>query len=43
MALTKPSDETLDIGKDVLFPTEHIERIIAKAKQGGRHLAGARL
>jgi hypothetical protein len=35
VALSKPSAQTLDLGKDILFPTEHIERIIAKAKQGG--------
>ncbi|MBV8664637.1 MAG: cell envelope integrity EipB family protein, partial [Hyphomicrobiales bacterium] len=34
VALTKPSKETVNIGHDVLFPTEHIEHIIAKAKQG---------
>lgn len=35
VALSKPSAETLNLGKDILFPTEHIERIIAKAKSGG--------
>lgn len=35
VALSKPNAETMDIGKDILFPTEHIERIIAQAKQGG--------
>ncbi len=38
VALTKPSAETLDIGQDVLFPTQHIEHIIAKAKQGAETL-----
>jgi hypothetical protein len=33
--LTKPAAEKIDIGNDVLFPTQHIERIIAKARQGG--------
>jgi hypothetical protein len=33
--LTKPAKETLEIDKDVLFPTQHIEHIIAKAKEGG--------
>lgn len=33
--LTKPAKERVEIGKDVLFPTQHIERIIAKAKDGG--------
>ncbi len=35
VALSKPSAETLNLGKDILFPTEHIARIIAKAKEGG--------
>ena len=35
VALSKPSTDALKLGKDVLFPTEHIERIIAQAKQGG--------
>jgi hypothetical protein len=35
VALSKPSADTLRLGADVLFPTEHIERIIAQAKQGG--------
>ncbi len=35
VALSKPSSETMNIGKDVLFPTEHVERIIARAKEGG--------
>jgi len=35
VALTKPAFETMNLGKDILFPTEHIERIIAQAKQGG--------
>jgi hypothetical protein len=33
--LEKPNKEKVDIGKDVLFPTQHIEHIIAKAKEGG--------
>lgn len=33
--LAKPTKEKLDIGKDIYFPTQHIERIIAKAKDGG--------
>ncbi len=33
--ITKPTPESLEIGGDVLFPTQHIERIIAKAKEGG--------
>ncbi len=35
VALSKPSADTLRLGTGVLFPTEHIERIIAEAKQGG--------
>lgn len=35
VALSKPSSENMNLGKDILFPTEHIERIIAQAKQGG--------
>jgi envelope integrity protein B len=35
VALSKPSAATMDIGKDILFPTEHVERIIARAKDGG--------
>ena len=35
VALTKPDAATIDIGKDILFPTEHIERILAQAKTGG--------
>ena len=35
VALSKPNAETMDIGRDILFPTEHIERIIAHAKDGG--------
>ena len=35
VALTKQDPATIDIGKSVLFPTEHIERIIAQAKAGG--------
>jgi hypothetical protein len=39
IALSKPSTATLDLGKDILFPTEHIERIIARAKDGGGPMA----
>src|SRR5271167_5001384 len=31
--LTKPTKESLKIGNDILFPTQHIEHIIAKAKE----------
>ncbi len=35
MVLTKPKAQTLDFGHDVLFPTQHIERLIEAAKEGG--------
>ena len=35
VVLTKPSPKTLDFGHDVLFPTQHIERLIEAAKHGG--------
>jgi EipB-like len=33
--LTKPLAKSLDFGRDVLFPTQHIERLIDAAKHGG--------
>ena len=36
--LIKPGKEKVEIGRDILFPTQHIERIIATAKSGGRVL-----
>ncbi|HME83208.1 MAG TPA: cell envelope integrity EipB family protein [Roseiarcus sp.] len=33
--LTKPSPKAIDFGHDVLFPTQHIERLIEAAKKGG--------
>jgi hypothetical protein len=33
--LTKPQAKSLDFGRDVLFPTQHIERLIEAAKHGG--------
>ena len=33
--LTKPQAKSLDFGRDVLFPTQHIERLIDAAKHGG--------
>jgi hypothetical protein len=33
--LTKPKAQTLDFGREVLFPTQHIERLIEAAKNGG--------
>ena len=33
--LTKPQAKSLDFGHDVLFPTQHIERLIEAAKHGG--------
>ena len=35
VVLTKPSPKTLDFGHNVLFPTQHIERLIEAAKHGG--------
>jgi hypothetical protein len=32
--LTKPADKNLDLKTDVVFPTEHVRRIIAAAKSG---------
>lgn len=32
--LTKPAARTIDFGHDVLFPTQHIEHLIAAAKNG---------
>jgi hypothetical protein len=36
--LVKPGKEKVDIGRDILFPTQHIEHIIATALEGGRVL-----
>jgi len=33
--LTKPQAKSLDFGRDVLFPTQHIEHLIDAAKHGG--------
>jgi hypothetical protein len=33
--LTKPKAQTLDFGREVLFPTQHIEHLIDAAKHGG--------
>ncbi|HZZ60811.1 MAG TPA: cell envelope integrity EipB family protein [Roseiarcus sp.] len=35
VVLTKPAPKTLDFGHDVLFPTQHIEKLIEAAKHGG--------
>jgi hypothetical protein len=32
--LTKPQAKSLDFGRDVLFPTQHIERLIDSARRG---------
>lgn len=37
VALTKPKDEKIVLGRDVLFPTEHLKYILAAAKMG-RHI-----
>ena len=33
--LTEPSATTIDFGRDVLFPTQHVERLIKAAESGG--------
>ncbi len=33
--LTQPDAKTIDFGRDVLFPTQHVERLIEAAKDGG--------
>jgi hypothetical protein len=33
--LTKPAPKALDFGHNVLFPTQHVERLIEAARQGG--------
>jgi hypothetical protein len=35
VVLTKPQAQTLNFGHEVLFPTQHIERLIEAAKRGG--------
>jgi hypothetical protein len=42
VVLTKPSPRTLDFGRQVLFPTQHIERLIEAAKHGD-HVLQARV
>ena len=34
--LTKPSSKSIDFGHDVLFPTQHIERLIEAGRKGER-------
>lgn len=33
--LTKPAAKAIDLGHDVLFPTQHVERLIEAARNGG--------
>ena len=33
--LTEPAAKTIDFGRDVLFPTQHVERLIDAARSGG--------
>jgi hypothetical protein len=33
--LTKPARKAIDFGHEVLFPTQHVERLIAAARNGG--------
>jgi hypothetical protein len=35
VSLSQPKEESLNLGKDILFPTQHIARIIATAKSEG--------
>ena len=35
VVLTKPAPKAFDFGHEVLFPTQHIERLIEAAKKGG--------
>jgi EipB-like len=42
VVLTKPNPKTLDLGRQILFPTQHIERLIETAKHGG-HVLQARV
>ncbi len=32
--LTKPDDKTFDVGTDLVFPTEHVRRIVTAAREG---------
>ena len=36
--LSKPNEQTIDVGNDVLFPTAHLRRILAAARAGQRIL-----
>lgn len=38
VTLTRPESKTLAVGADVLFPSEHMNRILAKARAGERLL-----
>ena len=40
--LSKPNQQAVTVDNDVLFPTAHVERIIAAAK-AGRHILGAKV
>ena len=42
VVLTQPKAQTLDFGRQVLFPTQHIERLIEAAKHGD-HVLQARV
>jgi hypothetical protein len=33
--LRQPKEETLNLGKDILFPTQHLAHVVEAAKQGG--------
>lgn len=38
VVLTEPAAKTIDFGRDVLFPTQHVERLIEAARSGGEVL-----
>ena len=41
--LTKPGEKKFDLEADLVFPTEHVRRIIAAAREGKTLLRGAGL
>ncbi len=38
VSLKQPKEETLDLGKDILFPTQHLAHVVEAAKKGVRTL-----
>ena len=41
--LRKPGEKKLDLKNDLVFPTEHVRRIIDAAREGKTHAASAGL